>query len=153
MKLGFTGTRGDTTNTQFKAMCGRLHDRRHDIAEAHFGCCVGADVEFMEAVRAIVPGAKVIAHPPTNEAMMAKISVLESDEVRPALPYLERNRAIVEACDELWACPKGMEEIRSGTWSTVWWARRLWKPIVIFYPDGTVVEERVPITSGGEGMG
>jgi hypothetical protein len=40
------------------------------------------------------------------------------------------------------ACPKGPEERRSGTWATVRYARKTGKPVVIFWPDGTVTEEK-----------
>ena len=74
--------------------------------------------------------------------MVGNLALDMSDEVRDPLPYLERNRAIVDACDILIACPKGMqEEQRSGTWATVRYARRRDRPIVIVWPDGTVTRE------------
>lgn len=34
------------------------------------------------------------------------------------------------------------EELRSGTWSTVRYARKLRRPVTLIYPDGSVVEEK-----------
>jgi hypothetical protein len=59
--------------------------------------------------------------------------------VRPALDYLDRNHAIVDAVHALIAAPKGSkEERRSGTWATVRYARKDRKPIDLVTPDGRV---------------
>ena len=60
-------------------------------------------------------------------------------------PYLDRNRAIVDACDILYATPESMaEESRGGMWHTVRYARRVGKPVVIVWPDGTVGASHPP---------
>ena len=51
--------------------------------------------------------------------------------------YLERNRDIVDACDILIACPRTLkEELRSGTWATVRYARKVGKPVAILWNNG-----------------
>lgn len=52
-------------------------------------------------------------------------------EERPAKPYLERNKDIAnEGIDGLIAAPSGwVEELRSGTWATVRYARKLKRTI------------------------
>ena len=49
-------------------------------------------------------------------------------------PYLDRNRDIVDACEVLLATPDGPERLRSGTWSTVRYARKIGKPVEVRLP-------------------
>lgn len=113
-------------------------------SEFHHGACVGADEEAASAVAAMSgPGTpRVVAHPPESFALVSLGSMAAADEVRPRAAYLDRNRAIVSACDLLIACPGAKsEERRGGTWFTVRAARRTGKPVVIIWPDGTATEE------------
>ena len=56
---------------------------------------------------------------------------------------LARNRRIVASVDELVACPRGFtEELRSGTWATVRYAREAGIPRTIIWPDGTTTREQ-----------
>ena len=53
----------------------------------------------------------------------------------PEKPYLERNHDIVDNSDVLIATPKeSVEQIRSGTWATIRYAKKLNKPIMIMEP-------------------
>lgn len=62
--------------------------------------------------------------------------------------YIARNHAIVDACDELIATPGGTrEELRSGTWATVRYARKIRRMTTIIWPDGSISFE-----PGGSGM-
>lgn len=131
MRIGFTGTREGMTKLQRLALEWLLDDR---FGEFHHGDCVGADAE----AHAIATAAKfkTHSHPPDNETMRAftKASV----EHEP-LPYLERNKAIVHACSTLIAAPATTaEHIRSGTWSTVRYARANGVPVAVIYPNGIV---------------
>lgn len=54
-------------------------------------------------------------------------------------PPLERNRTIVDTTDFMIGTPgEGSEVLRSGAWSTLRYARRCGKKIVIVFPDGSV---------------
>jgi len=65
-----------------------------------------------------------------------------SDIRRNPKPYLERNHNIVDESELLIACPKSKEEeLRSGTWATVRYARKKGVRIILIYPDGSVSEE------------
>ena len=66
-------------------------------------------------------GFKVILHPPENVKQRA---YCRGDSSVGAKPYLVRNRDIVDSCDILIAVPANpkIEELRSGTWSTVRYA-------------------------------
>jgi hypothetical protein len=55
-------------------------------------------------------------------------------------PYLTRNRDIVQASSILVAAPKSDEIVRSGTWSTVRYARQCDRTIYILLPYRIVVE-------------
>ena len=135
MKLGFTGTQDGMTDMQAQF----VFNTTMDLApvEAHHGCCVGADFEWGMALGYTV-GCLVHGHPPLNKSKMAEC---ECDVWHEPKEYLERNRDIVDATDALIAAPKGPEEQRSGTWSTVRYARKLRRPIVIVWPSGEMTVE------------
>jgi hypothetical protein len=104
---------------------------------AHHGDCVGADHTFH--LYAATLGFYTVIHPPIHTRWRA---YCQGDEHLEAKEYLLRNKDIVRAVDILIACPSGEEKLRSGTWSTVRYARGLGKPIHIVRPDGYVKEER-----------
>lgn len=130
LTVGFTGTREGITPAQDVALWQRLSELRG--TDFHHGDCKGADVAAAKMAREI--GYRVIAHPPDSRRMRA---FHRSDEIRPELPYLERNRNIVDAAGVLLACPDGPERLRSGTWSTVRYARRQGVTVVVILPDGS----------------
>jgi hypothetical protein len=138
MKVGFTGTRAGLSmhqDEQFKRWM-----RANTPDEFHHGECSGADEQAVwEATR--YSAVRVVAHPCHYAAMRGRTIVGLSAETHPAKPPLARNRDIVDACDVLLACPDGPERLRSGTWSTVRFARRQGVRVVIFWPDGTTTEE------------
>jgi hypothetical protein len=71
-----------------------------------------------------------------------------------AKPYLSRNKDIVLETELLIATPGEEEEqIRSGTWSTVRYARSLKRMINIVLPDGRVIAENwiVPLAPAERG--
>jgi hypothetical protein len=52
----------------------------------------------------------------------------------PEREYLQRNRDIVDATDVLLAAPDGPERVRSGTWSTVRYAYRAGRGVLLVMP-------------------
>lgn len=132
MRVGFTGTRIELTFKQVDALDGVLA-AVEGPAELHHGDCVGADA--WAARRAAAFRYRVVSHPPTENGYRAWIP---ATEMREPKPYLERNRAIVDETERLIAVPDGPERVRSGTWSTVRYARRLGRSITIIWPDGRV---------------
>lgn len=139
MKVGFTGTRDGCTQDQAQQVSYLFSDLGG--AEFHHGCCTGADADAMFVIMEQFPDAVIVGHPPDNDAMVSMHARPECHEMRPPLPYLVRNKNIVNETDVLFACPKGPEELRSGTWSTVRYARKLGRRIIIIHPDGSVQEE------------
>lgn len=105
------------------------------IAEwAHHGDCIGADADFHRL--AVLQGLKTHGHPPINPS---KRAWCKFDEIENEKEYLDRNKDIVDATHFLIACPQTFEEeLRSGTWSTIRYARIQQKPGVIVWPDGGV---------------
>jgi len=131
MIVGFTGTRDGLTLLQ-KARLSNLF-AEGKIIEFHHGDCVGADAEAHKLVRKYAPQCKVVIHPPSDEKLRM---FCPGDITLDPLPYLDRNRAIVDACAGLVACPRSREEeLRSGTWSTVRYAREKNKLVRMIWPD------------------
>jgi hypothetical protein len=85
--------------------------------------------------------AKVICHPGNKPDKVAECP--GADLYLPPKPPLDRNKIIVRSgVHRLIACPNGMEEeLRSGTWMTVRFARRMKRKITFVWPDGTVTTE------------
>jgi hypothetical protein len=135
LHIGFTGTRHGMTLAQTEA----LHARLLAYAEAgewafHHGDCQGADAEAHQI--AWMLGAIVYVHPPDTGTWRAYCAGPSRVHRAAPLPYLERNRAIVNACEMLIAAPREAQETqRSGTWATVRDARRLGKPVILLPPS------------------
>ncbi len=135
--LGFTGTREGMTDRQRSSVAALLRTLAPS-AIVHGGC-VGADDEVDEM--AMTYGIPRLVRPGNIEAKRgAYTSRSGTLIVFPVRPNLTRNRSIVHDCDVLVAAPKGDEELRSGTWSTVRYARP-WRRLIVVRPDGTRVEE------------
>lgn len=149
--VGFTGTQQGMSESQwmsvYKMMTGLA---RHGYTfTAHHGDCIGADKEFHGICRRSPGLAGIIGHPPD---LGWKRAHCDFDSTAPPLPYLERNRVIVDCCQILIAAPKehGTDEaLRSGTWSTVRYARKRGKRIYIVRPSG-LVQKEVPNDTGAE---
>jgi len=132
LKLGFTGTQEGATSAQI-AKLDELFASFGQF-ELHHGDCIGADKAAHLAARRV--GASVVIHPPL---VKTKRAFCESALILPPKAYLERNKDIVDATDVLIACPKSeKEELRSGTWSTVRYARKQRKMEIIILPDGSI---------------
>ncbi len=137
MRIGFTGTQTGMTAAQ-KWQLGEL--LAGAAIELHHGDCVGADCEAHTI--ALAHGRRIVIHPPDNPTKRAWCQ--QASFIMDGKPYLKRNRNIIEATNRLIAAPKSKaEELRSGTWSTVRFARKLRRPILILFPDGTWSTENI----------
>lgn len=138
MIIGFTGTQEELPAAQVSALGFLLGGIRNaiGIVEVHHGDCVGADAAFD---RCCVEHSFVRhAHPGPHSA---KRAYCEADVIHEERPFLARNKEIVDLCDVLVACPRGGEVRRSGTWSTVRYARKHSRRIIFVWPNGDVTEE------------
>ena len=142
--LGFTGTSHGTTRAQVTTLIGWLLPRAPFIVAAHHGDCVDADDRFDLLCFALeIPR---VIHPPLIDAKRAFCERRDYWGPAPIVlepgPHLWRNHQIVDATGALVAMPRGPEELRSGTWATVRYARKLGRPIRFFWPDGSSTVER-----------
>jgi hypothetical protein len=121
MKIGFTGTQiGMSLHQKEQFVLGMLD---LNPTEFHHGDCIGADAEAHDIVREFFPDVKIVAHPPE---FSGKRAFKKCDEYRMPLPYLVRNHIIVDETDFLFGSPKDdIEELRSGTWATIRYSRKL----------------------------
>lgn len=147
MKIGFTGTREGMTDNQKSAFGTWLYDQffygPQTMTEFHHGACVGADELAANIIHeeSPMPRPVIHAHSSNLKGMTSDLAMKVSAVKHPAKPPLDRNRDIVDTCEVLVACPKGPEEMRSGTWATVRYARKRGRRVVIFWPDGKVTKE------------
>jgi hypothetical protein len=80
---------------------------------------------------------RIIGHPTSEKYVRKELLALdlECDEVREAKHPLERNHDIVDQTDFMIAAPFTESEVlRSGTWSTIRYARKQGKEVYIFTP-------------------
>lgn len=134
--VGFTGTQKGMTNAQSAKLAEYMRetDKVYGNWAFHEGDCIGSDDEATHL--AWKTGAYVLCHLPLNNSKRA-FNPNVHDTYDPK-PYLERNHDIVDGSDELVATPAEMtEQLRSGTWATVRYAKKLGKPVRIIYPDGS----------------
>jgi len=133
---GVTGTQDGATPQQERSFGYLLG--LWEIERFHHGDCVGADAQTHAIVRKF-ENIKIHIHPPVKDI---KRAFCTGDIVYEVRAYLARNHDIVNAVDVLIALPKGFgEELRSGTWATVRYARRKRIPICIIWPDGRIDAE------------
>ena len=138
--IGFTGTQHGVTGAQLNRVAHILGrwERVWPGVCLHHGDCLGADQQAHQIARGL--GMRIEGHPPLNPA---KRAWCEFDVQCDAETYLARNRAIVKATAHLLAAPATPhEQLRSGTWATIRYARQQNQEITIVGPDGTVV--RIP---------
>ncbi len=125
---GFTGTRIGMTHGQQSFFRQCIAD--HDIEFFHHGCCVGADAQAHGLIRKYFPCIKIVLHPPSNP--IHRIYFVSYYEIRSEKDYLVRNHDIVDECDFLIAAVKrNQEELRSGTWATIRYAKKCNKRVII----------------------
>jgi hypothetical protein len=138
--IGFTGSRQGMSAAQSEVFADLLFllGPRH----FHHGCCIGAD-EQAHTLSKSIPGLTRHLHRPLDESQMA-VGLVGVDW--PPAPYLKRNRTIVRSSGLLIAAPSTHEALRSGTWSTVRYARRLGRPIVLVWASGALSCERFVMT-------
>jgi len=128
--VGFTGTQHGMTEFQFLAFANLIGELRPD--QFHHGDCVGADAQAHNIVRGILSECKIVLHLPDDPRKRAFCS---GDRVRRGLPHLVRNRNIVLFSDVLIAAPRTREEeLRSGTWSMIRFARKVGRKSHLLFP-------------------
>lgn len=126
MRIGFTGTQAGMNQQQLDALWTLLQEL--DTTELHHGDCVGAD--YQAHTMANDQSINVVIHPPDKSNKRA--FCVGCIAIWMPKPYLERNKDIVETTEQLIAAPNSnKEQLRSGTWSTVRYAKKLGRTIHI----------------------
>ncbi len=136
MKIGFTGTQRGMSEAQrisFEAGLRLMFEGLSD--EFHHGDCIGADAQAHTIAEKI--GFIMVLHPPIDPKKQAHC---EGDFSRKPKPYIERNHDIVDETELLIATPgEPTEQLRSGTWATIRYARKLRRRLVIIGPEGNPI--------------
>lgn len=145
--IGFTGTQRGMTFEQKVAVYRLLRLPEYEFGKCRHGDCIGADADFHELCLQVPR--QVIIHPPTDPKKRAyclarhptyRAFVSQTD----AAEYMQRNLDIVKQSRILIATPgEVQEQLRSGTWATVRYARRC-IPVTIVYPDGSILYDKKP---------
>ena len=135
MHIGFTGTREGMTSLQKSSLDELLFAFNKASITAnqcfHHGGCLGADVEAH--LIALQNSIEVILHPPEDDKKRAFCRCCK--ERKTPKPYIDRNHDIVDAANILIAAPKSLkEELRSGTWATIRYARKRKVRTIILVP-------------------
>lgn len=135
--IGFTGTRKGMSDRQKQEVRKIMmwYKGEGKVEYVVHGGCTGADNEFHEIfeayVRHVRPGYSSV-----NPADFSfRGSFPKADIVHPAKPYLVRNKDIVNECDILIACPLDNTP-KGGTWSTIKYAKRAGKSVIIVDRNG-----------------
>lgn len=136
--LGFTGTKEGMTSSQALRLKDILRRRQEaGYLWMHNGSCVGADKTAADIWRGL--RGKIILHPPVKTGFMATI---QAEIVCEPKDYLARDRDIAECCELLIATPlTDDEQLRSGTWATVRYARLLRRRVYIVQRNGELKKE------------
>jgi hypothetical protein len=135
-EVGYTGTRQGMSAAQLLRLPIELH--RAGATALHHGDCRGGDEQAHVIGRSL--GLWIKGHPPKASGLRA---FCICDELAIPKPFLIRNQAIVLETRLLIATPVGPEILRSGTWSTVRFARRHSLPWVVIAPDGTTYRSEI----------
>ena len=132
IKIGFTGTKQGMKLEQLKVLEDVLTKLRSssDFLEFHHGDCKGSDAQAHDLAMSL--GFKIVIHPPKNSKRRA---FCKGHELRPEKEYLVRDHDIVDECEHLIVVPKSRkEELRSGTWATYRYCKKLNKSCSIIFP-------------------
>lgn len=101
--------------------------------EFHHGDCIGGDEETHYLVQEHLPKCLIFIHPPIYESKRAFCK--GAHLIHEPKDYLSRNKDIVKASMKMFVLPGEMEEqLRSGTWSTWRYAKKLSKEIQLILP-------------------
>lgn len=135
MKIGMTGNRDGISHEAKESL--KVLLMSINPSEVHHGDCVGADEAFHNICEGLID---IVIHPPTNSSNRAFCE--NAKEIYETKSYLARNKDIVNNSELLIGLPSSdIEYLRSGTWSTIRFARTLKRPILIILPTGLVLYE------------
>jgi hypothetical protein len=137
MIIGFTGTREGMSSTQKEEVFAYLGHIMFDFKPKiqgqhvfHHGDCIGADDEAARLAHNL--GFIVVSHPSDLIKLRA---YSPSHFICDPKPPLKRNEDIVLVSEVMLACPKtATEDIRSGTWTTIRFAKKFAPSLRVINP-------------------
>lgn len=132
--VGFTGTHHGMTPGQLARLRDYILQLAPDVF--HHGMCIGADAEAHNLVRELFPHCQIIGHAGVNSnGVCPTRAEVHCDLVLEPRPYLIRDKHIVNAVRCMLAAPATRDEmLRSGTWATVRYARKVNRLTYMVYP-------------------
>ena len=131
MRVAFTGTRQGMNPRQRKAFRELAEKNSFFWTIFNHGSCKGADKDASNIVFELC-ASRIVAHPCNLSAQQA---VTHAHARREVLDPIERNHVMVDESDILVAVPATKDEvIRSGTWATIRYAKKMGKEVIILYP-------------------
>lgn len=137
--VGFTGTKnGMTDNQKLELAEFLIYLKGLGFTTFHHGDCIGADAQAAKIAKQL--GFILVCHPghpkDKNNTMYRAFTDF-NDVMHEVKPFVQRDHDIVDASERMIATPAGrIEEVRSGTWTTVRYARKMKKEAHIIYPPG-----------------
>lgn len=139
-KIGFIGTRHGMSESQKAAFEEFIQSK--EFTEFHHGDCIGSDKQAHEIVdhfrKDSQKDIKIIGHPPKSQKTRAYCDF--DIEMIPDTFY-NRNHHIIEATDIFVANPDVSERVKSGTWDSIRYARRMKKSVYIIHKSGRIEKE------------
>lgn len=136
MRVGVTATRAGITDHQ-KRQVETLFRQFYDIQgwmELHHGMCIGGDLQAHDIARNLF-GSRVTIHGHAGVIERYRASCDCDVYYEPKWPPA-RNKDIVDAVQTMIALPGESEEVlRSGTWMTIRYARKVKRRMIIVYPE------------------
>ena len=135
MKLSITGTRRGLSDFQFNFINDFIFNNKEVNTVVH-GAAHGVDSELHRI--AYMGGVGIEIYPANDvPSNLPNLEYAEDIVIHPYGTALERNKLIVCRGDMLIGFPKqDYEELRSGTWAAIRYARKIDKPRLIVYPHG-----------------
>jgi hypothetical protein len=132
---GMTGTRKGATDAQIKKFIKLAI--RYKVEKLTHGDALGADEQCHNV--AVKRHWSIVIFPPVDPKYRAFCKTGKPD-IRPKGEYLKRNKDIVHNSRLMFGFPAGNEEeLRSGTWACIRYAKKVKKPLIIIFPDGHAV--------------
>jgi len=150
LKLGFTGTHHGMDDFQKQSIALLFSQllREYDEIEFHHGDCIGADAQAATILNDLRHSqtrccVRIICHPgfPPNHPKETKFRAFTdfNDEVCEVKVFIGRDHDIVDETEEMVATPVTEdEEVRSGTWTSVRYARKQERKVTVLNPKKTL---------------
>lgn len=138
MIIGFTGPRSGINSTQIEIFADLF--RHLDGHAMVHGGAQGADEQADTVAAGLIDPWNIEIFPGNEDRQRYWQCKMPRRQVHQWIAPLDRNRLVANACHVLIAAPRtASEEARSGTWTTVRYARRMRIRHVLVWPDGDVV--------------